>query len=465
MHTITDTRTRIERRLLRQLKAFPGNPRVHSKRQLGKLARTIGELGFLGVIVIDEQDRILAGHARWQAAQIAGLEIVDCLIVEHLSEARKRAFVLADNRIALDAVWDIGKVNAMIADIQMGDLDIDLSLTGFDVPELDRLRMEMEPQSKSPSPKDEALPPLDDGPPVSKLGDVILCGRHVVTCGDCRDLVVFERLMDDDRAGMVISDAPYNVKIQGHVGGSGRIKHREFQMGVGEMDPPTYTDFLAAEMALSVAFSNDGSLHLRFIDWRHLDEMLQAGARSYGKPVNLIVWDKGVGGMGSMWRSQHELILVFKKGDAPHINNVELGKHGRYRTNVWAYRGFNTGGAQRLEELARHPTAKPVQMLADAMLDCSGRGDIVLDPFGGSGSTMIAAEKTGRRARLIELDPIYADRIVRRWQTYTKDDAVFADTGETFDQREARLRAVTAVVRPGARSTSRIVNFRMEVQP
>ncbi|WP_421926766.1 site-specific DNA-methyltransferase [Neoaquamicrobium sediminum] len=439
MHSINRAATRIEGRLLRQLSEFPGNPRVHSKRQLGKLACNISELGFLGVIVIDKQNRILAGHARWQAAQMAGLEIVDCLVVEHLSEAQKRAFVLADNRIALDAVWDIGKVNDMIADIQMGDLDIDLSLTGFDAPELDRFRMELEPQSKAPSPRDEALPELDDGPTVARPGDVVICGRHIVTCGDCRDLASFERLMGNERAGMVISDAPYNVKIQGHVGGSGRIRHREFEMATGEMAPATYTDFLAAEMALSVAFSIDGSLHLRFIDWRHLDEMLLAGARYYAKPINLVVWDKGVGGMGSMWRSQHELILVFKKGEAPHVNNVELGKHGRYRTNVWTYRGLNTGGAQRLEELMRHPTAKPVQMLADAMLDCSRPGDIVLDPFGGSGSTLIAAEKVGRRARLIELDPVYVDRIVRRYQDFAREDAVFADTGETFDQRRKRL--------------------------
>lgn len=435
MRSMDTATTRIERRLLRQLSEFPGNPRVHSKRQLAKLARNIRELGFLGVIVVDDQGRILAGHARWQAAQMAGLDIVDCLVVEHLSEAQKRAFVLADNRIALDAVWDIGKVNSMIADIQMGDVDIDLSLTGFDAPELDRFRMDLAPQSKAPSPKDETLPPLGDGPPISKPGDVIVCGRHIVICGDCRQLTSFDRLMGNDRAGMVISDAPYNVKIQGHVGGSGRIRHREFAMASGEMSPAAFTDFLAAEMALSIVFSNDGALHLRFIDWRHLEEMLTAGARNYGKPINLVVWDKGLGGMGSMWRSQHELILVFKKGDAAHINNVELGKHGRYRTNVWAYRGFNTGGAQRLEELSRHPTAKPVQMLADAMLDCSRPGDIVLDPFGGSGSTMIAAEKVGRRARLIELDPVYVDRIVRRYQAFAREDAVFTDTNETFDQR------------------------------
>ncbi len=437
--------TRIERRLLRQLSQFPGNPRVHSKRQLAKLSRNIGELGFLGVIVIDEQDRILAGHARWQAAMMAGLTAVDCLIVDHLSEARKRTFVLADNRLALDSIWDIGRVNDMIADIQMGDLDVDLSLTGFDAPELDRFRTELAPQSKTPSPKDEALPPDDDGPPVSRPGDVILCGRHTVVCGDCRELVSFEALLGNDRAAMVISDAPYNVKIQGHVGGSGKTRHREFAMAAGEMDAAEFTDFLAAEMVLSAAFSIEGALHLRFIDWRHLGEMLAAGASVLGKPFNVVVWDKGVGGMGSMWRSQHELIVVFRNGDAPHINNVELGKHGRYRTNVWTYRGFNTGGAHRLEELARHPTAKPVQMLADAMLDCSRPGDIVLDPFGGSGSTLIAAEKVGRRARLIELDTVYVDRIVRRFEAFAREDAIFVDTGETFSERQKRLATVAAV--------------------
>ena len=232
---------------------------------------------------------------------------------------------------------------------------------------------------------------------------------------------------------MVFTDPPYNVPIDGHVCGSGRIKHREFAMAAGEMSQEEFTAFLGTAFGHLARRSADGAIHFVCMDWRHMAEILAAGQAHYAELKNLMVWVKDNGGMGTFYRSRHELIFAFKNGTAPHINTFELGQHGRYRTNVWEYRGVNSTRPGRLEELALHPTVKPVEMIADAIKDCSKRGGIILDPFGGSGSTLIAAAKTGRQARLAELDPVYVDRTVRRWQAWAKDDAVLADTGETFD--------------------------------
>lgn len=460
---------RIERRSLRALKNFADNPNRHSKRQIRKLADGMESFGFIGTIVVDDQDQILAGHARREAALLAGIEEVDCVVVDYLNEAEKRAFLLADNRLALDATIDPLKLAIQIEQIVSIDFRFELSGTGFEADELDRIRIDFSPEERGPSPRDEALPAPAEGPPVCQPGDLVELGRHRLLCGDSLLAESYERLLDGVAASLVISDPPYNVPIAGHVGGSGKIKQREFAMAAGEMSREAFTHFLSSVFSNCTAFSKDGSLHYHFMDWRHLREILDAGHANYRELKNVIVWNKGVGGMGSLYRSQHELVLLFKNGSAPHVNNVQLGAKGRYRTNVWNYRGLNTGGADRLEELRRHPTAKPVQMLADAMLDASWPNSIFLDPFGGSGSTLIAAEKTGRRARLIEIDPLYCDSIVRRWQTYTKDDAVFVDTGETFRERERRHRReradAAAVVRPGSRATSRIVDFSHAVQP
>lgn len=455
---------RIVRRKLRELNDFEHNPRQHSKRQIRQLAKIIQELEFIGFIVIDEQGRILAGHARRQAALLAGMEEVDCLVVEHLSEAQKRAFMLADNKMGLESTWDIEKVQIVLDQIHDLDLDFDLSLTGFDSAEIDQLSVELAPQSDGPSPRDEAVPEPKKGPTVAQPGDLIACGRHLIFCGDALDAASYDRLLGGSLAAQVISDPPYNVAIPNNVSGNGKVRHGNFAMASGEMSSAAFTGFLKAVFTHVARHSVDGSIHSHFMDWRHVGEMHAAGSAVYSELKNIIVWDKGVGGQGAFYRSQHELIFVFKNGTAPHQNNFGLGAGGRYRTNVWKYRGLNTGGRNRLEELAMHPTVKPVQMLADAMLDCSSKGDLVLDPFGGSGSTLIAAQKVGRRARLIEIDPRYVDVMVRRWQAYTREDAIFVDTAETFEEREARLCREPWVVRPGRRPTSRLVNFAMEIR-
>ena len=230
---------------------------------------------------------------------------------------------------------------------------------------------------------------------------------------------------------MVFTDPPYNVSVKSVVG-AGKIKHREFAMASGEMTEAAFAGFLGAAFRQIAAWSTDGAIAFVCMDWRHQREILDAGGAAAFELKNLIIWDKGAAGMGTFYRSAHELIYVFKSGTAPHANNFGLGEKGRHRSNIWRYRGLAGGGKGARETLALHPTVKPVAMIADAMRDCSTRGGIIVDPFGGSGSTLIAAEKTGRRARLIEIDAIYVDRAIRRWQAFAHDDAILAETGETF---------------------------------
>jgi len=279
----------------------------------------------------------------------------------------------------------------------------------------------------------DEVPEADEAaPPVAQSGDLWCLGDHRLLCGDARDPAVYERALEGRGARMVFTDPPYNVAIDGHVCGLGRIKHREFEMGAGEMSEVQFTDFLRTVLANVSAVSFDGALHYVCMDWRHAYE-LQSAARAVSLALkNLCVWAKTNAGMGSLYRSQHELVFVFKAGTGPHVNNVELGRFGRNRSNLWTYAGVNSLRAGRLEELRMHPTVKPIALVADAIQDASHRNDIVLDPFCGSGTTLIAAEKTGRRAAAIEIDPVYVDTTVRRWQSYTRQEAVHAGTGLTF---------------------------------
>lgn len=269
--------------------------------------------------------------------------------------------------------------------------------------------------------------------PVTQEGDVWRLGNHLVLCGDARDPAHFSRLLGNEPVDLVFTDPPYNVKIDGNVCGLGSVKHREFAFASGEMSEDEFTRFLAVTLGNAAAVMRNGAIAFVCMDWRHMGEMLAAGSASFTELKNLVVWNKSNGGMGAFYRSKHELIFVFKGGDASHTNSFGLGETGRYRTNVWDYAGISSIGANRSEELAMHPTVKPVALIADAIRDCSRRGEIVLDCFAGSGSTLIAAEKTGRRARLIEFDSLYCDTIVRRWEQFTGKQAVLERSGETFE--------------------------------
>ena len=322
----------------------------------------------------------------------------------------------------LNAGWDEDLLAGELEALMEMDLGFDIGVLGFSIPEIDALIEDREPEEPG-DPADD-LPPEDaDVAARCRPGDVWRLGRHRLVCGDALDPDVVALLMGGERARMVFTDPPYNVPVDGHVGGSGKTKHREFAMASGEMTVPEFTGFLRTSFRNLAAHSMDGSIHFVCMDWRHLGEVLAAGEDVYSELKNLIVWVKDNGGMGTFYRSRHEMIFAFKSGGAPHVNSFELGQHGRYRTNVWQYRGVNTLKTGRMDELSLHPTVKPVQMIADAIRDVSGRGEIVLDIFGGSGSTLIAAEKTGRRGYLCEIDPVYCDRILARWEAWAKDDA------------------------------------------
>jgi DNA modification methylase len=403
-----------------RLRAWPKNARTHSNKQIRQIADSIQRFGFTNPVLIDAEDMILAGHGRVAAAKLLGIGEVPCLRIETMTAEEKRAYVIADNKLALNAGWDDDLLADELKALNELDLDFDLTLTGFSLPELDTYVGGLG--------QDEPGDPRDDHLPIQinarcKPGDIWQLGPHRLVCGDARDQRTVDALMGGDRAQMVFTDPPYNVRIEGNVGGLGTIKHRDFAMASGEMTQLEFTTFLTASFQNLVRYSLDGSIHFVCMDWRHIDETLGAAKDAYTELKNLIVWAKDNGGMGTFYRSRHELVFAFKNGIAPHINNFELGQHGRHRTNVWEYRGVNTLKSGRLDELAMHPTVKPVQMIADAIRDVSGRGSIVLDLFAGSGSTVIAAHKTGRRAYVCEYDPAYCDQILQRWELYAKDDA------------------------------------------
>lgn len=421
---------RIECRSVSGLKPYPYNARVHSKKQIAQIARSIEQFGFTNPILVDDQSMILAGHGRLAAAILLNMKEVPCVVLSKMSAAQKRAYVLADNKLVLNGTWDEEILATELQSLLALDCGFNVDLTGFSVPEIDRLIDGLNP-SDDGNPADDRIPALANVS-VSRSGDLWILGPHKILCGNALDHAAFESLMGEERAEMVFTDPPYNVPIDGHVGGLGKTRHREFAMASGEMSKPEFIEFLRAMMRNLARYSTDGSIHFHCMDWRHLAEILAAGEGPYTELKNICVWVKDNGGMGTFYRSRHELILAFKSGRAPHINTFELGQHGRYRTNVWEYRGYSRTGRNSDDQFAAHPTVKPVRMVSDAIKDVSRRGGIVLDCFGGSGTTLIAAHKTGRRARIIEIDPLYVDVAIRRWQDIAKDDAVLAATGETF---------------------------------
>ncbi|MEZ5897887.1 MAG: DNA methyltransferase [Hyphomicrobiaceae bacterium] len=418
----------IEHVAVAALKPYSNNARVHSPKQIAEIASSIKTFGFNNPVLIDKAGIIIAGHGRVEAAKKLGMAAVPCMRLEHLSEAQKRAYILADNKLAEKAGWDREILRIELQHLTTLDLDFDVTITGFEMAEIDVLLGEAEVKADAA----DVVPPLADGPAITRLGDLWQIGAHRLICGDATDLEVSARLLDGERAQMVFTDPPYNVKIDGHVSGLGAVKHREFAFASGEMTGAEFTAFLERVFANLVHRAVDGAIHFVCMDWRHLGEVLAAGGSTFSELKNICVWNKTNGGMGSLYRSQHEMVLVFKSGTAPHINNVELGRHGRYRTNVWTYAGANAFSATRDADLAMHPTVKPVALVADAILDCSRRRGIVLDAFAGSGTTLVAAERTGRRGYGIELDPAYCDTILKRVSSISGVEARLLATGQTF---------------------------------
>jgi DNA modification methylase len=421
-------RLKITYRKVEDLEPYAGNARTHSEKQIEQIAASIRQFNFVNPVLIDANDGIVAGHGRVAAARKLGYDEVPVIELAHLSEAERRAYVIADNRLAELAAWDREILAIELQTLSDMELDFDLEITGFETAEIDLLLDDEDEGERDPA---DDVPEPAVGPAVTRPGDIWQLGRHKLICGDALDPDTYRLIMGDDRARAVFTDPPYNVKIDGHVCGSGKVKHREFAMATGEMDKAGFTSFLRDALSAMADVSRDGAIHFVCMDWRHMDELSAAGAEVYSELKNLVVWAKTNGGMGTFYRSQHELIFVYKVGTAKHLNTFGLGETGRYRTNVWEYAGVNSFGGNQ-EDLALHPTVKPVALVADAIRDVTRRGDIVLDGFGGSGTTLIAAERTGRVARLIELDPLYCDVICRRFEAQTGHPARLVGTHQTF---------------------------------
>jgi DNA modification methylase len=440
LRPVSKTSHHIIERSLGDLRPYKRNARRHSKKQVRQIADSIKRFGFTNPVLIGDDGEIIAGHGRVEAARLIGMATVPTIALSHLGATERRAYVLADNKLALNAGWD---QELLALELQgLLELGFDLSVTGFSVTEID-LALDTAKDS-APSRWDAA----DDWIPepeevaVSRPGDLWQLGRHRLICGDARKAADYEALLLGERVDLVFTDPPYNVPITGHVSGLGRVSHREFAMGVGEMSEAAFTGFLKETLGAAAATCRDGAIAFICMDWRHMGELLAAGRQVFTELKNLCVWNKTNGGMGTFYRSKHELVFVFKVGTGPHTNTFGLGEDGRYRTNVWDYPGISSLSATRAQELAMHPTVKPVALVADAIRDCSKRGEIVLDAFSGSGTTLIAAEKTGRTARLIEFDPLYCDTILRRFERYTGKPAVLAQTGASFeDTAEQRAAA------------------------
>jgi DNA modification methylase len=416
------------------LRSAPRNGHTHSKKQISQIADSMRRFGVINPVVADDRGRLVAGHARAEAAKLIGLKLIPVIRVTHLRDAEIRAYALADNKLAEKAGWDREILALEMEELQIAlpEIGLDIGITGFEPGEIDSIMLDFAEEQADPA--DDIPEPAEGKKSVARTGDLFVLGAHRLLVADARDENAYARLMEAEAAEMAFLDPPYNVKVAGHVGGRGRIKHREFACASGEMNADQFVRFLQETLALCARHTADGAITYICMDWRHARELLEAGDSAFDELKNVCVWAKTSPGQGSFYRSQHELIFVYKRGRAAHLNTFELGQHGRTRSNVWVYAGANSFRAGRMDELKMHPTVKPVALIADAMRDCSKRGSIVLDAFAGSGSTIMAAEQIGRRAFCIEIDPLYVDIAIRRWQRFTRRDAVLESSGQTFDE-------------------------------
>jgi DNA modification methylase len=409
----------------------PDNPRKHNRAQIRAIARSIKAFGFNAPILVDRNRQIIAGHGRCEAAKLLDLVEVPVIFLDHLTATQAMAYRLADNKLSDRSTWDDGKVAVILKELSDLVLDFDIEAIGFELPEID-FRIQSLEASDTFDKADEF--DAAKGPVVSAAGDLWQLGPHRLYCGNALEMAAYATLMGDEKASAVFADAPYNLKIDGHVCGNGVITHPEFAMASGEMTEREFTEFLTASLTLICSYTAAGSLIFACMDWRHLGEMLAAGRASKCELINLCIWIKSNGGLGSFYRSRHELVFVFRNGKQAHLNNVQLGRFGRNRCNVWNYPGANAfvrkGSKNPLEF---HPTVKPIAMVSDAILDSTKRNDIILDAFVGSGTTILAAERTGRRCFGIEIDGRYVDTAIKRWEQLTKQEAKDIH-GKTFAQ-------------------------------
>jgi hypothetical protein len=428
----------VEYRPIASLRLSPKNPRAHSAKQIRQLASSIRSFGFNVPVLVDASSQVIAGHGRVRACKLLGIGEVPTVQLGHLSEHQIRAFTIADNRLTENAEWDDQLLGEQLKILSEAELDFTLESIGFEMAEIDLLIENLSPAPQRKGDPADIVPEALAGIQLSRTGDLWPLGRHRVYCGDSRNDCTYSRLMQGQRAEMVFTDLPDHDPIDGHVTGCSKIHHPEYAAASGKRSGSEFTDYLTGVFAQLARYSSDGALHYFCMDWRHLGELITAGRSIYTEFKSLCIWVREDARQGSLYRSQHELIFVFQEGKTPHRNDIQFGQSGRHRTNVWQYRRVNSfsrrTGEQGLSDL--HPTVKPVELVADAILDCTARGDIVLDPFLGSGTTVIAAERTGRVCYGIALDPRDVDAIVRRWQAFTGRSAVQESTGRTFDELE-----------------------------
>jgi DNA modification methylase len=417
----------------------PTNARTHSKKQIRKIGRSMELAGPLAPVIIDEHFVLLAGEARMAARAEQGHATLPVVQIYGLSEAQKRAFLIADNRLAADAGWDRKKLAQQIPELTLLFEEAGLTIedTGFEIAEVDEIIADFEEGGADP--KDTIAASILNGPPVLRAGDLVALGDHRLLVGDARDATALDRVMAGQEASAAFLDPPYNVPAR-NIGGRGQHKHEDFAFAFGEMSRPQFVRLLIASLEQAARISRPGAVHFVCMDGKHIRDLIEAGEAVYEAYLDLVTWVKTNAGQGGLYRKQSEFIGVFRVGRGPNRNNVQMGRFGRNRSNVWTYAGANTFRSGRMNDLAAHPTVKPLRMVADALKDVTAPGEIVLDSFAGSGTTILAAERVGRQARALEIDPKYADTAVRRWQTDTGRDAVHVETGLTFGELQ-RYRA------------------------
>ena len=436
MNSESSTGLLVVDRPITSLVNFSNNARTHSKRQVRQIADSIREFGFTNPVLLGDGDNtIIAGHGRVQAAKLLGMTSVPTILLAHLSKDQIRAYVLADNKFSSNAGWNESILAIELQHLLTIQTDLDITITGFEVPEIDLI---LQQASEIPDQEDD-VDASQTGPAVTELGDLWALGDHRILCGNSLLEASFTCLLDGRQADMILCDPPYGIPIFGFVTGNGAMKHREFAMGCGEMTSEEFVQFLTQALQMLAQHSTDGSVHYVFMSWHHLQELLVAGREVYDDLLNIVVWAKDRAGMGSLYRSNHKFCPVFRHGKDSHLNNIQLGRWGRNRTNVWKYPASQTFAKQGDERdlLSLHPTIKPTAMLADAILDCSARGDLILDSFLGSGSTLLAAERVGRLCYGIEIDPLYVDLSIRRWERSTGRSAIHISTGKSFEEISA----------------------------
>lgn len=411
-----------------ELRPSPRNSRTHSKKQIEQIARSIERFGFNNPILLGDDGLIVAGHGRAEAAKLLKIERAPTVSLSHLTPEQIRGYMIADNRLAELAGLDSNILATELGELLHLDLDFDVVDLGYEPAEIDMILASNDDSG------DEGEPEIPNSPisPVAKLGDIWDLGAHRIFCGDALDTASYQALLGDERAAMVFTDSPYNVPINGHVSGKGKVKHAEFAMASGEMTEEQFVQFLTSMMIQLAERVVQGAIVFTCMDWRHNREIQLAAQKIDAELKNICIWVKANAGMGSLYRSQHEMVFVWKIGQGKHRNNVSLGKFGRNRSNVWNYPGMNSFQRDRDKLLSMHSTVKPLALVSDAILDCSKRGDIILDPFGGSGTTLLAAERTGRRGRLIEIEPAYVDVTLLRYMEMTGAQPVLVQTGQSF---------------------------------